>query len=227
MILLTAHFALAMDVIELSGGGPYRAQISDHAINRIVFPWAATELIVQKQAPIDTKLAGTSLYISLLRPISGNVDLYILFDGHDPISLSLTPAQISGETVLIKAPHSSPIKALSFEKTSPYERAVKELIKKMAQSDLPPGYAVEEARSQDISPWKEATLRLRRIYGGSTFSGEIYEILNQSPGDMTITEEEILEILGADQIRAMAIASRNLKPDESALIYIVRSKNQD
>jgi hypothetical protein len=218
-----------MEIVDLTGGGPYAAKISDHDINRIALPYPAREVIVQKDAPIDTRLSGNNLFISVLRQnYQAAIGVYLIFDGHDPIGLTLIPANMTGETVLLKTPFAQTQKAAKWEQTMPYERTIKELVRKMALSELPTGYMIEEsAATQDVSPWAEASLEIVRSYTGSSFKGEVYRLQNTSASAMSLDEDELTKILGRSSARAIAIERRNLKPGEGTRIFLIRLQVQN
>jgi hypothetical protein len=221
--LFISSQARALEIVDLTGGGPYTAKISNHAINRIALPYPAKEIVTQKDAPVDAKLMGKNLFLSMVRPdYAGTVEIYILFDAHDPIGMTLQPVGISGETILVKTPYASSEKAVKWEQSLAYEKTIKELVRKMASDDVPDGYTVEEGNTQDISPWKEASIQRQRSYRGATFVGEIYSVLNASPETMTLEEDELASSLLGSNIKAVSIQNRNLESGKQTLVYVIR-----
>ena len=221
--LIISSQARALEIVDLTGGGPYTAKISNHAINRIALPYPAKEIVTQKDAPVDAKLMGKNLFLSLMRAdYTGTIEIYILFDSHDPIGMTLQPAGIAGETILVKTPYASSEKAVKWEQSLAYEKTIKELVRKMASDDIPEGYTVEEGDTRDISPWKEASIQRERAYRGGTFTGEIYSVLNAGPETMTLEEDELVASLFGTGIKAVSIQNRNLESGKQTLVYVIR-----
>ena len=222
-LLIIGSQANALEIIDLTGGGPYTAKISNHAINRIALPYAAKEIVTQKDAPVDAKLMGKNLFLSMVRAdYTGTIEIYILFDSHDPIGMTLQPVGIPGETILVKTPYASSEKAVKWEQSLAYERTIKELVRKMASDDVPDGYSVEEGDIHDISPWEEASIHRQRSYKGATFVGEVYSVLNASPETMTLEEDELVASVFGTNIKAVSIQNRNLESGKQTLVYVIR-----
>jgi conjugal transfer pilus assembly protein TraK len=229
LFLVSASKAFGADLIDLTGVGPYIANISNKSINRIALPLPAKEFIVQKDVPIDVKLMGNNAFVSITRAdFTGTIDLYLTFENHDPIGLTLVPTPGSGQTVILRDPGVSKEKAVKWEKAVPYEKTIKDLVKKMAMDEIPSGYSIEEGNSTDLSPWKEASIQMQRTFKGANLTGEIYSVLNTSPDLFTFDEDELAKDLLADrEVKAISIQNRKLESGKQTLVYVVRGNMKE
>lgn len=215
--------AEAMEIIDLTGGGPYTARISNHSINRIALPFPAKEIILQKDAPVDTKVVGKNLFITMLKKdFKDPVEIYILFESQDPVGLTLQPSDMRGETLVLKSPFAATQKAVKWEQSVAYEKGIKELVRKMALDEVPDGYTLEEGEQKDVSPWKETSIQRHRSYRGGTYIGEVYSILNTSTEMMTLDEDELVGSFLGSNIKAVSIQNRKLEAGRQTLVYVVR-----
>ena len=223
--LLSPHPGWAMELVEIAGLGPYVAKISNKSINRIALPFPPKDLILQKDAPLEVKIIRNDLFVSVIQhDFTGSIDLYLIFENHDPVAITLASSAIPGETVVLKVPGANKERAVRWEKSVPYEKTLKELVRKMAEDDIPSGYSLEEGATSNISPWKEASIQLQRTFKGASLNGEVYSVVNASKDLMTFDEEELVESLQLKNVRAVAIQIRKLEPGAQSLVYVIRGR---
>lgn len=159
------------------------------------------ETVSAKISSIDT----TRIFVEgdRIKSVRGIKGAYERENDDEKGEIYITPRQSSAFTVLIETenarhftlllnPVSSPSdtlmlvpkgvgikKAIRFENASDYQLTLTHLISAMSKGVLPEGYSLNEVDSKEVySLGNIATLRLKTIYQGLAYQGEIFELTN-------------------------------------------------
>ena len=102
-------------------------------------------------------------------------------------------------------------------------RAMKALLVAMVSDRVPPDVRVEET-SRPIQLWAEARFKLLRQYEGRGLTGEKYTLQNTSTAPMVLAEQEFdrPDSRVGGEIVGIAIEHHNLRPGETASVYVIR-----
>ena len=109
-----------------------------------------------------------------------------------------------------------------FPKNTSHVRAIKAMLLAMAGDTVPRDVQVRPL-NREMALWKESRLILERIYVANSLVGEQYVLTNVSPALMVLAEPELYR----DGVYAVAIDEHQLRPGQSALVYVVRARTQD
>lgn len=106
-------------------------------------------------------------------------------------TLLLNPIAVPSDTLMLIPKGLGRKSAERFEHALPYELLLSHLIKSMLLKKVPSGYVVREMGKQKPQLLKnKGTLRIKTIYKGFHFTGEIYELRNTKASIITIDERE-------------------------------------
>lgn len=105
------------------------------------------------------------------------------------LTLLLNPMPVPGGTLLLVPKGVGRQQAARFEQASDYELTVSHLIRAMAADSMPEGYAIKEIDNKKVyAIGNIAILRLKTVYQGLNFQGEIYELTNTQSVPITLDE---------------------------------------
>lgn len=106
-------------------------------------------------------------------------------------TLLLTPISAPSETLMLVPKGVGRMSAMKFEKASPYELTINHLIKAMKNGEVPEGYSISEVDSKKSYQFGDRMkVRLKTIYSGVNFIGQIFEITNLKNHSIDISEKE-------------------------------------
>lgn len=124
-------------------------------------------------------------------------------------TLLLTPAGIPGGTLMLMPKGIGSKQAAKFERASNYELTLSHLIRAMATDTIPEGYTLSQIENKKIYAVDNvATLRLKTIYQGLHFQGQIYELTNNKSFPITLNEQQFFNV----NTRAVSLENLNVAP---------------
>jgi conjugal transfer pilus assembly protein TraK len=110
-------------------------------------------------------------------------------------TLLLMPVAVPGGTLMLVPKGVGRQQAAHFERASDYQLTLSHLVRSMMTDKVPAGYSINEVNSKKIyAIGKLATLRLKTIYQGLNFQGQIYELENKQSYPITLDEREFFKI---------------------------------
>ena len=84
--------------------------------------------------------------------------------------------------------------AARFEQASDYQTTLSQLIKAMATDEMPEGYSIRQIDNKTLYHLGNiATLRLKTIYSGLRFEGQIYELTNTQSYPIHLNEKQFFK----------------------------------
>jgi len=134
-------------------------------------------------------------------------------------TLLLTPTKTPAETIMIVSKGVGRVKAEKFEASSPYEQSLVNLIQAMKKRQLPQGYASQQVEKRKAVVISGLHVKLRCIYDGYHFSGEVYEIVNKSSYPILIDERDFYKA----GVRAISVETREIPAGARIQLYRVGS----
>ena len=142
-------------------------------------------------------------------------------------TIIVTPQNIPSQTVILnpRSKYRSKIGHKSTQRSRPYIKEVKELIRTMTRRQEESNYYTQEL-NEVIPLWKETKITLKMSYVGDKYLGEIYLIKNISGREMILHESEFLNF--GSGVRAVGIENLTLLSGQETHLYVVRqSQNED
>jgi type-F conjugative transfer system secretin TraK len=135
-------------------------------------------------------------------------------------TLFLTPIAVPGGTLMLVPKGVSKYAAARFEQASDYELTISHLIRAMSTGALPEGYVINEVDSKKVfAIGNIATLRLKTIYQGLNFQGQIFELTNTQSCPITLNEREFYKV----GTRAISLQSITVSPHSKIKVLRVVS----
>jgi len=109
-------------------------------------------------------------------------------------TLLLTPVGVPGGTLMLVPKGVGKEEADHFEHESDYQTTISHLIRAMATDTVPEGYSVSEVDDKTLYHFGNiATLRLKTIYRGLHFQGQIYELTNTQSFPIKLDEKQFFK----------------------------------
>lgn len=109
-------------------------------------------------------------------------------------TLLLTPVAVPGGTLMLVPKGVGRVEAARFEQSSDYQATLSHLVRAMATDTVPEGYSVSEVDNKTLYHFGNiATLRLKTIYQGLHFQGQIYELTNTQSFAIRLDEKQFFK----------------------------------
>lgn len=106
-------------------------------------------------------------------------------------TLLLTPVSVPGGTLMLVPKGVGREDAARFEEASDYQTTLSHLVRVMATDMVPEGYSVREVDNKILYHFGNiATLRLKTIYQGLHYQGQIYELTNTQNCQIKLDEKQ-------------------------------------
>ena len=221
--------------IPLSEDSQVAVNLSNKDINRI---FVLNDKIVSFNAPDNRLIAHNDASGSVFMNVSGK-DTFVVFittemDRH--FSLLITPKDESGATIKFVPKTLAPIdysnhslQAMNFESSSPYEKTLIHLLTDVMRGDTPPGYSEIPSSGfvkiavTDLPRHPQGLKKLSQRVESLFLGGELVVLVLL----VTNHSQEMLPLKDNDfylpGVRAIAIASTHLGPNQSTEVYEVVS----
>ena len=134
-------------------------------------------------------------------------------------SLILTPIAVPGGTLMLVPKGVGREEAGRFEKSSDYQTMLSQLVRAMATDKVPEGYVVKEIDDKTVYHFGNiATLRLKTIYQGLNWEGQIYELTNTQRCEIHLNEKQFYK----KGVAAVSLESITVVPhDKIKLIRVI------
>lgn len=225
-ILLLPFHGHALQKINFSSEGDGGVlKVSRHDINLIKFPIEEVEVYTRsKIAEVKVNKGNVVVAYTIENPQDPIDLLFVTPEG--PYSLTLIPADIPSEIIMVevpktKKPEAKGRKGDSEEEgprvNSDYVSQVKELLKGMYAEVAPYGYTNKKV-NRPVSSFPDLLQTLEEVYSGSALTGERYKLINSSMNTANLSENQFHQ----KDILAVSLGQLNLDPGEETNLYIVR-----
>lgn len=124
-------------------------------------------------------------------------------------TLLLTPVSVPGGTLMLVPKGVGKAEAARFEKASDYQTTLSQLVRAMATDTMPEGYSVTQVDNKTLYHFGNiATMRLKTIYQGYYFQGQIYELTNTQSYPIHLDEKQFFK----QGISAVSLESITVAP---------------
>jgi conjugal transfer pilus assembly protein TraK len=212
--------------VTVTPGAAEIIRIASGFLNRIITPFENPKLLSVN--PIEVQKEGSSLYLAASsdRPIGVHV---LSNDADDPRSISLTliPARIPPRTITLKWPEGAGTavslaqsgKAKRWEESAPYEERLLELVKAVAQGQIPDGYSLAER-----PPTLPCVLPGVRYVTGQRLTGAHFSVFVLRATNISRSTFEIYSHGGCNLRGVVLVApwpTAYLEPQASTELYVV------
>lgn len=222
-VILFVSNAFALKTVDLKEGVTEFVEVSDRDLNALVFPMDVK--VFTKSENIEVKVQEKRVFVSFNKNIETGEftkapeQLYFLSE-NKTYSMVLIPKGIPAETVIAKIESlTDKEEALDWEREQPYIVVIKSLIKAMYGNTPPNGYEMNQVDTgKDVSLWKGITQVMTKKVIGATFSGEVFEVSNNTNEIVRFREQEFY----SDNVVAVSIDTHELQPKEKTELYVVK-----
>lgn len=221
-LLLPAAESHALQVIEAADGVTVAGKLSAREVTRIAVAGGRVAQLFgsDERLQIEKDEAQGQLFVRLAPPASAApVNVFVVDDAGRTYTLVLVPTDIPADTVLIKPAGAARPAPRSQKSAQAYQKAIKSLIRQMANDGVPDGYEVRE-RNTAVPLWKEVRFVLEREYAGERLRGEAYTLVNASGSELVMTPQEFYRpgLLAAAPERTV------LAPGQSTRVFLVHER---
>ena len=193
--------------VALSKSNYNRIVVTNDVIERGYFP--------AKSLAFKTVKDG-SAYLDILKDEA--VTLFIDTKGGHHFSLTVTPTDSLGQTIVLTPRTANKIKAAKFEKKLPYEETIATLIHAAMDGNVPSGYGVTKGFHKVRTVHKNLSLTSKRQLVGSEYIVDVIQINNTSTKPQPLYESWF----SSKGVKAVAFSQSQLPPKKNALMYVVR-----
>jgi len=193
--------------VVLSKSNYNRILVTDDVIERGYFP--------AKTLAFKTVKDG-SAYLDILKDEA--VTLFIDTKGGHHFSLTVTPTDALGQTIVLTPESANKIRAAKFEKKLPYEETIAKLIHTAMNDSVPSGYGVKRGFHDVRTVHKNLSLTTKRQLVGNDFVVDVVQIKNKSTKSQPLYESWF----SGNGVKAVAFNTSELPPKKTALMYVVR-----
>lgn len=228
VLLLSAGIVFAQGIEVVEGEGWHYVKVSLTDINRISCPVEIGQVVYSKEKEIEVKRSGPNAYVKFLPKVmpdgkteieSFPRELYVEC-GDKVFQLVLLPEKIPAVHITLKLPRASVERAREYEKSSPYDSMMLELVGSVYREEPPEGYEVKVINSP-YSRFAELDMVLYREYTGGRYV--VQEFILQAKMDVELWEGQFLPYL--EKPLAIAIVKPILKAGESTRLIVVRRRD--
>jgi conjugal transfer pilus assembly protein TraK len=213
--------SFAIQTVTLSESASPFIEISHKDLNLLKFPFPDVK-VYTNSTDIDIKIHGGDVFINVLSEsviITDPISIFIVTSS-GTYSMMLVPKFIPAETIIVKIDKQDIEEAAFWERSHDYITRIKEVIKAMYKEVPPTGFKVVKTKNQ-LSKWKELSMVKDKVYLGASLTGERYEAVNLTSGNIRLSESEFYE----EGVLAVSIDRHELLPSQSTHIYIVKKSS--
>lgn len=223
-LLLPAAESHALQMIEATDGATVAGKLSAREVTRIAVAGGRVAQLFGSDARLLVEKDETQgqIFVRLAPPASSApVNIFVVDDAGRTYTLVLVPADIPADTVMIKPSGAARQAPLRPRQVQVYQKAIKSLIRQMANDGVPDDYEVRE-RNTIVPLWKEARFVLEREYVGEQLRGEAYTLVNASAAEMVMTPQEFYRpgLLAAAPLRTV------LAPGQSTRVFLIHERGR-
>jgi len=193
--------------VALSKSNYNRILVTNDVIERGYFP--------AKTLAFKTVKDG-SAYLDILKDEA--VTLFIETKGGHHFSLTVTPIDTLGQTIVLTPKNANKVRAAKFEKKLPYEETITKLIHAAMRGKVPSGYGVTKGFHDARTFHKNLSLITKRQLVGNEYVVDVIKINNNSAKAQPLYESWF----SGNGVKAVSFSQPQLPPKKSALMYVVR-----
>lgn len=200
-------------------------KVSRRDTNLIKFPIEDVEVYTRsKIAEVKVNKGNVVVAYTIENPQDPIDLLFVTPEG--PYSLTLVPADIPSEIIMVDVPKSKNSQAKKrkgdsgeegFRVDSDHVSQVKELLKGMYAEEAPYGYTIKKV-NQPVASSPDLLQRLEEVYSGSSLTGERYRLTNRSMNTIDLSENQFHQ----KDILSVSLEQLSLDPGEETNLYVVR-----
>jgi conjugal transfer pilus assembly protein TraK len=197
------------------------AVISLREPTRLAIEHGRIREVISVRGEIDklTDEVAGQVFLTLPTDTAKPINIFVTDENNVTYSLMLVPQDVPAETIILRT--SVRMRETGGSNKAPsYQRAVKNLILTMADSDNKQG---GQQINTVIPLWENVRLVLDRRYNQSGLIGERYLLVNLSNEEIVIAEQEFYR----RGVLAVAVEYHNLAPAQSTTIFVVRQRGDD
>lgn len=203
-------------------GEQLKLNISSQTLTRITIVGERINKIISDSNRFITETDAVSGTIFIRAKDKQAFPLFLTTEAGNTYHLLLTPQAISADNIEIIPPQHK--EADNWAKRTPYQTAITQLIKGMANNTPPTGYRIL-ADEKITAPLFSRPIKTtaQAIYQGKHLQGTVFTLTNT--GKTTITLHHTL--LDQPNVLAVAFADEQLAPKQTTTAYQIRRRDND
>lgn len=216
-----AASANALQRVKVDDGGTYQVKISATELSRISVKGGRIEKVWAVNSVWDTKPDKDTgeLYIKPKGDSRQPFSFFVRDSLGNTYTLVALSLDVPSESIVLE-PKSRQTQqtAQPANQNQSYVSQIKAMVRDMVEGNRE-AYLVEDVHEK-VPLWKEAEIRIDVRFTGVTLLGEQYSIVNISGKTLNLDEREFASF--GDKVKAVALQSNVLAPQESTTLYVVR-----
>jgi len=193
--------------------------ISDKAINRIVFPDKIVEVVYSKEKPYRHSIEGRNLFLKTIAKNPKSAEYYVILADGRTCQFIFSPKRMPAQVVYVEDTMKKDVerirKALSFERADTYEKTMKKLILAGINENPPPGYVVED-KNVVVENLVEYKRNLVKEIKGTLYTIKVFVL--HAKDRVRVDEKNFID---NGQVRAVSVLKHELMPGEETRVIVV------
>lgn len=166
-------------------------------------------------APVDPQGAGL-ISLNVQEPFT----LYITTAKGRSFGAFVRPMAVPAVTTVFVSTERDTTQAAEFEKSSPYDQMLAQLIRHMVQNTTPEGFIKHTIQAKDVTTYGSLHLLPIVSYQGETMSGITYTVSNPSATTVTLSPDSFYQ----KGVQAVSFSSLTLPPNGRIYLYQITGK---
>jgi len=230
--VLTAVPALAGEGVPAEV--PTQVELSAKEINRIVCPGQMSDLIFSEEKGLTGHFSGNNAFVKFTaEEVNGKrryseeaSEIYAVCNG-SVYTIIATPTEADAVTVRLALSKSETVeKNIARYKNMPLEKQALQLIKEAYDGVFPSSYQVTD-KKQSVQLCTDIDLVWQQVVEaeGAGLRLKSFKATSRMASDTELTEKPFLNPAIGNQILAIAIVERILKPKQSTRVFVVERKD--
>jgi len=218
--VLACTFSTAVDalqVVDLHDGATAYVNVSQADMNVIVFP--KTVKVYTRGDALTIQNEDKRVFVTF--KLAPKVEEVFFATDTGTYSLILVPKGIPAETVMVRMPDMRRDDTLAWERSSDYERTLKEIVRVMYSEEVPVGYDITEIKHG--SPDFGGRCIPEAMYGGAMLDGWRYRCENLGAEVLHLRESEFFR----DGVLAVSVEHPDVPPGGRTHVYMVRASGSE
>lgn len=248
MLLFVVNMSAAI-IINNATNQTISVNVSNNAINRIVFPENIKDIAYSQEKGVNINISGNQAFIKFM-PVKKNtykqgeakgkavpihseivynkaqaLDIYFITESKT-YSFNLIPKQIDQQTIIVNDFSSSLKKTLKYETEDSYIQTLSKITKSILNDEVPNGYKLKEI-NKIIKKSFSQNIIMENLYEGVVFKAYLFKIKNNTSQTQNIDIKEFFNYV-QEKPASIAVFYDNeynelLAHDEAKVVFIFKA----
>lgn len=221
LLLALSAPASALQLVDAKDGETVFAKISQKEVTRIAFERGRVRKVTGNAGDFVLEKDEDKGQIFVRPAQAGStkpVNLFVTSD-RSTVALLLQPIDSPSDSIVIREGREAQMSPSRLERGGRHVRTIKNLLLAMATDALPDDMEIREA-ARELALWPGVRLTLQRVYLGTGFVGEKYQLANTAAADVTLNEADLYK----SGVMAVSLEQRTLRSGEATNLFVIRER---